>query len=107
MKGRDASESGAWACLFIVGIGAFCSFFSTLVFVVTFLLFGGNCSDSFSTDLTGVGVSCTMLIVRCYGWLKSDGISTIVIRVVVTVMVMLDGVAGYGFSTLFDRWVVI
>ena len=59
---RAAGESRVWACLFIVGIGDFYGV-SMVVFGVTFLLFGGNCGDSFSTGLTGVGVSCTMLMV--------------------------------------------
>ena len=74
---------------------------------VTFLLFVGDCGDGFSTGFTGVGFSCTMLIVYFCGWSEHDSFSTILIGVVVTVMVMLDGVAGYGFSALFGWWVVI
>ena len=57
VKGRASGESGVWVS--IVGIGSFCSVVSTVVFRVMFLLFGGDCGDSFSTGLIGVGVLCT------------------------------------------------
>jgi len=51
-----------------------------VVIGVSFPLFGGDCGD---------------------------GVSKIFIGVVVTVMVMMDKVSGYGFSTLFSWWVMI
>ena len=78
-----------------------------VVIGVAFFVFGGDYGDNFSTSLTGVGVLCTMLMVCCSGWLERDGFSTIVIGFFVTVMMILDGAAGYGFSTLFGRWVMI
>ena len=75
--------------------------------MVTGVAFVCNCDDIFSTGLTGVEVSCTMLIVCFRYWWEHDIFSTIGIEVVVTVMVVLDRVAGYGLSTLFGRWVVI
>ena len=106
VKGIDSGESEVWAELFVVCIRSFCGV-STVVNRVALLLFGGDCGDSFSTSMTGVGVSCTILI-ECYcGWSKHDGFSTILIGVVVTVMVMLDIVSGCGFSTLLGWWVMI
>ena len=80
IKGSAIGECIIWG-VFIVCIGDFCGV-STVVIGVTFLLFGGDCDDGFSTGSTGVGVLCTILMVCCSGWPKRDGFSTIVIGVI-------------------------
>ena len=62
-KSRATGESRVWALFGVVYIRAFWIVVSTVITGVTFLLFGDDCGDSFSSGLTGVGVLCIMLMV--------------------------------------------
>ena len=67
---------------------------------VTQLVFGINCGDWVSLELTRVGVLYTISMVWfCSRW-AGYGSSAVDTGVIVTVMTILDGVARYGFSVL-------